>query len=66
MAVASAGPYANHLSLTPNRQKLFTGWMHFLTPSNKVTSDYAPWFTAGGAIRIGHCDVIDDVITRKL
>jgi len=24
------------------------------------------WFTAGGAIRIAHYDVIDDVITRKL
>jgi len=30
------------------------------------TSDYATWFTAGGAIRIAHYDVIDDVITRKL
>ena len=36
---------------------------------NKITSKtsgYATWFTAGGAIRIGHYDVIDDVITRKL
>jgi len=24
------------------------------------------WFTSGGAIRITHYDVIDDVITRKL
>jgi len=31
-----------------------------------LTSGYAMWFTAGGAIRIAHCDVIDDVITRKL
>jgi len=23
------------------------------------------WFTAGGAIRIAHYDVIDDVVTRK-
>jgi len=30
------------------------------------TSGYATWFTAGGAIRIPHYDVIDDVITRKL
>ena len=29
-------------------------------------SGYATWFTAGGAIRIAHYDVIDDVITRKL
>jgi len=32
----------------------------------KETSGYATWFTAGGAIRIAHYDVIDDVITRKL
>ena len=30
------------------------------------TSGYVTWFTAGGAIRIAHYDVIDDVITRKL
>jgi len=30
------------------------------------TSGYATWFTAGGAIRIAHYDVIDNVITRKL
>jgi len=30
------------------------------------TSGYAMWFTAGGAIRIAHYDVTDDVITRKL
>jgi len=30
------------------------------------TSGYATWFTAGGAMRIAHYDVIDDVITRKL
>ena len=29
------------------------------------TSGYATWFTAGGAIRIAHYDVVDDVITRK-
>jgi len=31
-----------------------------------TTSGYATWFTAGGAIRIAHYDVIGDVITRKL
>ena len=31
-----------------------------------LTSGYATWFTAGGAIRIAHYDVIDDVIIRKL
>ena len=30
------------------------------------TSGYAMWFMAGGAIRITHYDVIDDVITQKL
>ena len=30
------------------------------------TSGYTTWFTAGGAIRIGHYDVNDDVITQKL
>ena len=34
--------------------------------SERETSGYATWFTAGGAIRIAHYDVIDDVITRKL
>jgi len=29
-------------------------------------SGYATWFMAGGAIRITHYDVIDDVITWKL
>jgi len=41
-----------------------------LSPCNddykSVTSGYATWFTVGGAIRIAHYDVIDDVITRKL
>jgi len=36
------------------------------TDTIKYTSGYATWFTAGGAIRIAHYDVIDDVITRKL
>jgi len=31
-----------------------------------LTSGYTTWFTAGGAIRIAHYDVIDDVVTRKL
>jgi len=34
--------------------------------TSMTTSGYATWFTTGGAIRIAHCDVIDDVITRKL
>jgi len=34
--------------------------------TTKLTSGYATWFTAGGAIRIAHYDVIDDVITRTL
>ena len=32
----------------------------------RIASGYATWFTAGGAIRIAHYDVIDDVITWKL
>jgi len=32
----------------------------------RITSGYATWFTAGGAIRIADYDVIDDVITLKL
>ena len=36
------------------------------TEPNRVTSGYATRFTAGGAIRIVHYDVIDDVITQKL
>jgi len=39
--------------------------LHDMTVS-KLTSGYATWFTAGGAIRIARYDVIDDVITRKL
>jgi len=38
----------------------------FITVTQSETSGYATWFTAGGAIRIAHYDVIDDVITRKL
>ena len=34
--------------------------------TKRKTSGYATWFTAGGAIRIAHYDIIDDVITRKL
>ena len=34
--------------------------------TNIQTSSYATRFTAGGAIRIAHYDVTDDVITRKL
>ena len=39
---------------------------NILTTLLLTTSGYATWFTAGGAIRIAHYDVIDDVITRKL
>jgi len=49
----------------------FQVWIAKLLTSNgipklKWTSDYATWFTAGGAIRIAHYDVIDDVISWKL
>jgi len=43
--VASAGPYANHLHLAPDRQprqhlitQIFTGRMLFLTPSRQCQS----------------------------
>jgi len=43
VAVASAGPYANHMHLAPDRQphqylitKFFTDRMLFLTPNNSV------------------------------
>jgi len=35
-------------------------------PINIITSGYATWFMAGGAICIAHYDITDDVITRKL
>jgi len=38
----------------------------FCSQRLRITSGYATWFTAGGAIRIAHYDVNDDVITRKL
>jgi len=52
--------------------ELFAAAKNFVLLSMSVflkifrTSGYAMWFTAGGAIRIAHYDVIDDVITRKL
>jgi len=44
-----------------NKEVLYN-WLSVYTE----TSGYDTWFTAGGAIRIAHYDVIDDVITRKL
>jgi len=46
VAVASAGPYANHLHLTPDRyittpvllHSAFTGWMPFLPPNQQRQS----------------------------
>jgi len=43
--------------LTP---EIFTTWGKKI-----ITSGYATWFTARGAIRITHYGVIDDVITRN-
>jgi len=42
------------------------GSMVWTAEIRRGTSGYATWFTAGGAIRIAHYDVIDDIITRKL
>jgi len=44
------------------RLPAYTGW----PGKEAITSGYAMWFTTGGAIRIAHYDVIDDVITQKL
>ena len=41
-------------------------WDYLGEPLPEETSGYATWFTAGGAIRIAHYDVIDDIITRTL
>ena len=46
--------------------KCLTYGFKFPEDGKERTSGYATWFTAGGAIRIAHYDVIDDVITRKL
>jgi len=43
-----------------------TTQIQFIVVKHAITSGYANWFTAGGAICIAHYDVIDDVITRKL
>jgi len=37
-------------------------WKNWTVKQKPVTSGYATWFMAGGAIRIAHYDVIDDVI----
>ena len=61
----------------PNRSAIFSSFSFargsekfvVVRPHDKKTtgtSGYATWFTAGGAIRIAHYDVIDDVISRKL
>jgi len=42
-----------------------TGWIVLIAEVFLKTSGYT-WFTAGGAIRIAHYDVVDDVITLKL
>jgi len=49
-----------------NNEHITYIWSNFLRIFTLLTSGYATWFTAGGAIRIAHYDLIDDVITRKL
>jgi len=53
VAVASAGPFANHLHLMPDRQpcqhlitQFFTGWMFFLTPNQQYQSTEGNTVTA--------------------
>jgi len=50
------------LNLT-QQMHTFTIKRNVLQHKINTTSVYATWFTAGGAIRIAHYDVIDDVIT---
>ena len=68
VAVASAGPHANHLHLDQTANRASTSSLIFCRPDalpdnqptvskkvlkgsiNIITSDYATWFTAGGAI----------------
>jgi len=47
VAVASAGPYANHLHLTPDttmpvphHSDFFTGWVPFLPPNQQTASKH--------------------------
>ena len=61
------------MSSGPPMKRMKQSLLSFVRPTTShteglvvITSSYATWFTAGGAIRIAHCGVIDDVITRKL
>ena len=56
----------DHVAATELPQLLSQNTNIFGEATAQTTSGYAIWFTAGGAIRIAHYDVIDDVITRKL
>ena len=60
------GRLVNLLNLhLPNEPRERWQWLCHDDNTTKL-GDYATWFTAGGAIRIAHYDVVDDVITRKL
>jgi len=61
--MSSAKKTKSMLSTTRDRR---TGAGLTIPKDKAETSGYATWFTAGGAIRIAHYDVIDDIITRKL
>jgi len=64
MIQATAHDHWNIYSLTPAKNAAIG--LNNRCRICKLTSGYATWFTAGGAIRIADYDVIDDVITRKL
>jgi len=51
----------------PQDEKIYVHILLCRAATKKIElSGYATWFTAWGAIRIAHYDVIDDVISRKL
>ena len=47
-------------------QSSLARYITHITHYSAKTSGYATWFTAGGAIRIAHYEVIDDVKSPKL
>ena len=56
-------------TVTYQEQKPFSDVIYSISRLSEIMQKLAAtlrWFTAGGAIRIAHYDVIDDVIIRKL
>ena len=59
------GRFCNQATFT-FRQNRRCWQQNSIKQTQMQTNGYATWFMAGGAIRITHYEVIDDVITRKL